>query len=156
MTKPFFSHQLFQSHYDAMRKDIEKTEFIHSVNFALLDSAKDNGSKYLIDFATSSERFSIQSFSVDFATTRRHSGLSTKCIENNLFHRSKLGRDIELQNTLIVFSNQPMMWFQTARLVNSWFSHQNFLSGIETQRLLSNILYCLNCRHERTIHNVSV
>ena len=93
--------------YDAKQKNIEKTEFFHSVNFALLDSSKDNGSKYLIDFATPSEGFSSHSFSVYFATTRRLSGLRTKYIQYTLFYQSKLGRDIELQNTLIVFSNSP-------------------------------------------------
>ena len=96
-----------QLHYDAKQKDIEKTEFFHSVKFVLLDSSKDNGSKYLIDFATPSERLSIQSFSVDFATTRGHSGLSSKYIKNILFHQSKPGSDTELQNTLIVFSKSP-------------------------------------------------
>ena len=35
---------------------------------------------------------------VDIATAGRHRGLSTIYIKHNLFHQSKLGRDVELQN----------------------------------------------------------
>ena len=38
----------------------------------------------------------------DVATAWRHRGLSTFYIKHNLFHQSKLGRDVELQNTHIV------------------------------------------------------
>ena len=39
---------------------------------------------------------------VDIATAGRHLGLSTVYINRNLFHHSKIGRDVELQNTHIV------------------------------------------------------
>ena len=39
---------------------------------------------------------------VDIATAGRHWGLSTIYIKHNFFHQSKLGRDVELQNTHIV------------------------------------------------------
>ena len=39
---------------------------------------------------------------VDIATNERHRGLGTHYIINNLFHQSKLGRDVELQSTHIV------------------------------------------------------
>ena len=38
----------------------------------------------------------------DIATAGRHQGLSTIYIKHNLFHKSKLGRDVELQNIHIV------------------------------------------------------
>ena len=39
---------------------------------------------------------------VDIATAGRHRGLSTTYIKHNIFHQSKLGRDVVLQNTHIV------------------------------------------------------
>ena len=39
---------------------------------------------------------------VDIATAERHRGLSTIYIKHKFFHQSKLGRDVELQNTHIV------------------------------------------------------
>ena len=39
---------------------------------------------------------------VDIATAGRHRGLSNIYIKLNLFHQSKLGRDVELQNTHVV------------------------------------------------------
>ena len=47
-------------------------------------------------------RFGIQKPFVDIATAGRHRGLSTIYIKHKLFHQSKLGRDVELQNTHIV------------------------------------------------------
>ena len=48
---------------------------------------------------------------VDIATNGRHCGFSTIYIKHNLFHQSKLGRDVELQNTHLVL-------FKSARDVN--------------------------------------
>ena len=44
---------------------------------------------------------------VDIATAGRHRGLSTTYIKHNFFHPSKLGRDVELQNTHIVLFKSP-------------------------------------------------
>ena len=44
---------------------------------------------------------------VDIATAGRHRGLSTIYIKHNLFHQSKLGEDVELQNTHIVLFKSP-------------------------------------------------
>ena len=37
----------------------------------------------------------------------RHKGLKTICIKHNLFHQSKLARDVELQNTHMVIFKSP-------------------------------------------------
>ena len=52
---------------------------------------------------------------VDNSFAGRHGGLNTIYIKHNLFHQSKLGRDIELQNTHLVPSNSlgDMMQFST-------------------------------------------
>ena len=44
---------------------------------------------------------------VDIATAGRHCGLSTIYIKHNLFHQSKLGRDVDVQNPHIVFFKSP-------------------------------------------------
>ena len=44
---------------------------------------------------------------VKIATGGRHRGLNTVYIKHNLFHQSKLGRDVELQNTHIVLFKSP-------------------------------------------------
>ena len=52
----------------------------------------------------------VRRFPKDFvkiANTGRHKGLRTICIKHNFFHQSRLGRDIELQNTRIVLFKSP-------------------------------------------------
>ena len=53
---------------------------------------------------------------VDIATAGRHRGLSTTYIKRNLFHQSKLGRDVELQNTHIVLFKSPRDVMQVTTL----------------------------------------
>ena len=53
---------------------------------------------------------------VDIATSGRHRGLSTIYIKHNLFHQRKLGRDVELQNTHIVFFKSPRDVMQVTTL----------------------------------------
>ena len=53
---------------------------------------------------------------VDIATAGRHRGLSTVYIKHNLFHQSKLGRDVELQNTHIVLFKPPRDVMQVTTL----------------------------------------
>ena len=53
---------------------------------------------------------------VKFATAERHRELNTKHIKQNLFHQSKVGRDVELQNTHIVLFKSPREVLQTNTL----------------------------------------
>ena len=53
---------------------------------------------------------------VDIATAGSHCGLSTIYIKHNLFHQSKLGRDVELQNTHIVLFKSPRYVMQVTTL----------------------------------------
>ena len=53
---------------------------------------------------------------VDIATAGRHRGLSTIYIKDNLFYQSKLGRDVELQNTHIVLYKSPRDLMQVTTL----------------------------------------
>ena len=53
---------------------------------------------------------------VDIATAWRHWGLSAIYIKHNLFHQSKLGRDVELKNTHIVLFKSPRDVMQVTTL----------------------------------------
>ena len=89
-------HQYSQPLYDVMQKEIENLEFVQGVNFELIDSLKN------FIFDDSGEEICNSKTFVDIATAGRHWGLSTIYIKHNLFDHSKLGRDVQLQNTHIV------------------------------------------------------
>ena len=101
-----FFYQQSQTLYDVMQ-EIEKFEFVHDVNFEFIDSLENNGTKYLI-IGYSSEKIRNSKAFVDINTASRPRGLSTIYIKHNLFHQSKLGRNVELQNTQIVLSKSPL------------------------------------------------
>ena len=82
---------------------IENVEFVRGVSFEYIDSLKNNGLKDLLIFDDSCEEISNSKKLVDIATAGRHRGLSTIYIKHNLFHQSKHGRNLELQNAHIVF-----------------------------------------------------
>ena len=77
------------------------------MNFELIDSLKNNGTKYLRNFDDSCEKVCSSKEFVKIATAGRHCGLSTIFIKHNLFHKSTLGRDIELQTTHIALFKSP-------------------------------------------------
>ena len=105
--KNYFFYQQSQPLYDVMQKEIENLEFVRGVNFEFIDSLKNNGTKYLLSFRDSCEEICNSKAFVDIATAGRHRGLITIYIKHNLFHQSKLGRDVELQNTHIVLFKSP-------------------------------------------------
>ena len=100
--KSYFFYQHYQPLYDVMQKEIENLEFLQGVNFEFIDSLKNNGTKYLLIFDSSCEEICNSKAFVGIATAERHRGLSTINIKHDLFHQSKLGRDVELQNSYIV------------------------------------------------------
>ena len=61
----------------------------------------------LLIFDDSCEEICKSKASVDIATAGRHRGLSTIYNKHKLFHRSKLGREVELQNTHNVLFKSP-------------------------------------------------
>ena len=89
---------------------------MQGVNFEFIDSLKDNGTKYLLLFDDSCEEICNSKAFVDIATARRHRCLSTIYIKHNLFHQSKLGRDVELQNTHIVLFKSSLDVMQVTTL----------------------------------------
>ena len=112
--KIYFFYQHSQPLYDVMQKEIENLEFVQGVNFEFFDSLKNNGTKYLLIFDDSCEEICNSKAFVDIAIAGRHRGLSTIYIKHNLFHQSKLGRDVELQNTHIVLFKSPLDVMQLA------------------------------------------
>ena len=77
-----------------MLKEIENLEFVRGVNFEFIDSLKINGTKYLLIFDKPCDEICNSKAFVEIATAGRHRGLSTIYIKHNLFHQSKLGRDV--------------------------------------------------------------
>ena len=114
--KIYFFCQLSQPLYDVMQKECENLEFVLGVNFEFIDSLKNNGTKYLLIFDESCEEICNSKAFVEFATVGRHRGLSTIYIKHNLFQHSKLGRDVELQNTHIVLFKSPRDVMQVTTL----------------------------------------
>ena len=99
-----------------MQKEIENLEFVQGVNFEIIDWLKNNGPKYLLTFDNSCEEICDSKASADIATAGSHRDLSTIYIKHILFHQSKLGRDVELQNTHIVLFKSPREVMQVTTL----------------------------------------
>ena len=114
--KIYFFYQNSQPLYDVMQKEIVNLEFVQGVNFEFIDSLKNNATKYLLIFDDSSEEICNSKDFVDIATPARHRGLNTNYIKHNFFHQSKLGRDVELQNTHIVLFKSPRDVMQVTTL----------------------------------------
>ena len=114
--KIYFFYQLSQPFYDVTQKEIENLEFVQGVNFEFIDSLKNNGTKNLLIFDDSCEETCNSKVFVNIAAAGRDRGLSTIYIKHNLFHQSKLGRDVELQNTHIVLFKSPRDVMQVTTL----------------------------------------
>ena len=111
-----FFYRRYQPLYEIRQKGIENLEFVRGVNFEFIDSLKNNSTKYLLIFDSSCEEICNSKAFVDIATARRHRSLSAIYIKHNFFHQSKLGRDVELQNTHIVLFKSPRDVMQVTTL----------------------------------------
>ena len=105
--KIYYFYQHYQSLYGLMSKNIKNIHFLQGVDFEFIQNLPSNGTKYLLLFDDSCEEISSSKDFVKIATAGRHKGLSTIYIKHNHFHQSRLGRDIELQNTHIVLFKSP-------------------------------------------------
>ena len=90
-----------------MEKEIEDLEFVRGENFEFMESMKNNGTEYLLHFDNSCEEICKSKARVVIATAGRPWGLNTIYIKSRLFLQSKLGRDVELQNTQNVLFKSP-------------------------------------------------
>ena len=66
--KVYFFYQLSQPFYDVTQKEIENLEFVRGVKFEIIDSLKNNGTKYLLNFDDSCEQICNSKTFVDNAT----------------------------------------------------------------------------------------
>ena len=114
--KNYIFYHYSQLPYNVMQKEIGNFEFVQVVNFEFIDLLKNNDTKYLLEFDDSREKICNSKAFVDIATAGRHRGLSTIYIKRNFFHQSKLGRDVELQNTHIVLFKSPRDVMQVTTL----------------------------------------
>ena len=103
-----------------MQKEIKKFEFVQVVNFEFIDSLKNNRTKYLLKNDDSREKVCNSKAFFDIVIAVRHRGLGTIYSQHNLFHQSKLGRDVELQNTHIVLFKSPRDVMQVTTLGAQW------------------------------------
>ena len=108
-----------------MQKEIENLEFVQGVNFEYIDSWKNSGTKYVLIFDDSCEEICTSKVFVHIATAGRHSELSTFYIKLILFHQTKQGRDVELQNTHMFLFKSPRYVIKSVRLVRNWDSDQS-------------------------------
>ena len=80
----------------------------------MIENLPDNRTKYLLMFDdTCEEGISNSKQIVKIVTAGRQRGLNTTYIKHNLFHQSKLGRDVELQNTQKVLSRRDVLQINT-------------------------------------------
>ena len=99
-----------------MQKEIDNLEFVQGVHFETINSLRKSGTKYLLIFDDSCAEICNAKEFVDIATADRHQGFITIYFKHNFFHQSKLGRDVEQQNTHIVLYKSPRDVHQFATL----------------------------------------
>ena len=105
--KIYYFYQHYQPLYGLMKEKVKNIEFINGIDFQFIEQIPNNGKNYLLIFDDSCEEIFNSKEFVKVATAGRHRGLNTIYIKHNLFHKSKLGRDVELQNTHIVLFKSP-------------------------------------------------
>ncbi len=112
----FYEH--YQPIYEEMWQKVENIEFIQNVDFDMIKELPSNGTNYLPIFDDSCEEICKNKEFQKLATAGRHKKLNTIYIKHNLFHKSPIGRDAELQNTQIVLFKSPRDVQQISRLGN--------------------------------------
>ena len=99
-----------------MQKEADNLEFVQSVHFEFINSLKNNGTKYQLKFDDSCSEICSSKEFLDIATAGKDRRFSTIYIKHNLINQSKLGRNVELQNTHIVLFKSPRYLHQIASL----------------------------------------
>ena len=111
--QPAFDKILYFYHFDQqifrlMQKEIDNIEFISSLDFELINNLPTNdGTSYLLIFDDSCDELGRCKEFGKLATAGRHKKLSCIFVKHNLFHKSSIGRDAELQVTHIVLFKSP-------------------------------------------------
>ena len=104
-----FDKIFFCQHYQPLFSQMQRKnlKFIQGVDIDLVGNLLKNVTKYLLIFDDSCEKIFNSKQFVKIATAGRHRGLNTIYIKHNLFHHSKIGRDVKLPNTHIVLFKPP-------------------------------------------------
>ena len=108
--KPLFDKIFYFYQHDQPifhNNDSESIEYVQGVNFDMINQLPADGTNYLLSFDDSCEEICRSKEFQMLATAGRHRKLNVIYIKHNLFHKSPLGRDIELQNTHIVLFKNP-------------------------------------------------
>ena len=110
--QPAFDKILYFYHFDqpifrVMQKEVGNIEFINSLDFQLIDNLPNDGTSYLLIFDDSCDELGRCKEFEKIATAGRHKKLSCIFVKHNLFHKSSIGRDAELQVTHIVLFKSP-------------------------------------------------
>lgn len=105
--KIIYFFQEYQLLYSDMLSQIENIEFVKGIDFGMINDLPNDGTNYLLIFDDSCPQLSKSKEFEKIATSGRHRKLNVIYIKHNLFHKSALGRDIELQNTHIVLFKSP-------------------------------------------------
>ena len=103
--KIFYFYQFDQPLFHLNK--LRNLEFIQGIDFDFIKSLPNDGTRYLLIFDDSCEEICSSKEFQTIATAGRHKGLNVIYIKHNLFHKSSLGRDIELQLTHIVLFKNP-------------------------------------------------
>ena len=134
-----------------MQKEGESLEFLRGVKFKLIDSLKNNATNYLLIFDNSCEEICISKAFVDFATALRQRGLSTTYIKHNLFHQSKLERNVELEDTHFVLFRSPREVMQVITLGAQFDFASKLVDWCRDATSVPLVICLLICRHGQTI-----
>ena len=108
--KPAFDKVFYFYQHDQPifhNNEFETIEYVQGVNFDMINQLPADGTNYLLIFDDSCEEICRSKEFQMLATAGRHRKLNVIYIKHNLFHKSPLGRDIELQNTHIVLFKNP-------------------------------------------------
>jgi len=108
--KPVFDKIIYFYQHDQSifrDNDLQNLEYIQGVNFEMINNLPADGTNYLLIFDDSCEEICRSKEFQMLATAGRHRKLNVIYIKHNIFHKSPLGRDIELQNTHIVLFKNP-------------------------------------------------
>ena len=99
-----------------MQREIGSLQFVLGVSFEFIDSLKNNGTNYLLILDDSCGESCQSKVFVDIATAGRHRELRSIYYKHSLFHQSKPGRDVELQNTDFFLFKSPRDVMQVSTL----------------------------------------
>ena len=125
--KILYFYQEYQLMYSDMLTKIPSIEFIKGVDFTLIMDLPNDGTNYLLIFDDSCTEICNSKEFEKIATSGRHRKLNVAYIKHNLFHKSSLGRDIELQNTHIIMFKSPRDVHQIRKLGQQLGLDKNFL-----------------------------